>query len=64
MNEDIKLIDFNAVVKTYSFKPWGLRHRIRKRQIPFVKIGRKIYFDPADLDRWVDSKKIKVLDNE
>lgn len=56
-----KLLDFKTVLERYSFKPWGLRHRIRVRQIPFVKIGRSIYFDPEDLDRWIEEKKIKPI---
>lgn len=59
MNQE-KLLDFKTVCDRYHFKPWGLRHRIRLRQIPIVKIGRSIYFDPADLEKWIQDHKIPI----
>ena len=58
MSEE-KLLDFKTVVERYHFKPWGLRWRIRLRQIPFVKLGRSIYFDPDDLEAWIEKHKIQ-----
>jgi predicted DNA-binding transcriptional regulator AlpA len=57
---DKRLLNFNEVVEKFSFKPWGLRWRIRLRQIPFVKIGRSIYFDPLDLEEWIEKHKIRA----
>ncbi len=65
MNEE-RLLDFNTVVKRYSFKPWGLRWLIRTRKIPIVRIGTgrgKIYFDPQDLEKWIESHKIEPIEN-
>jgi len=64
MSEE-KLLDFKTVVDRYHFKPWGLRHLIRNRAIPLVKIstdgGRgRIFFDPKELDRWIEERKIPV----
>jgi len=60
-----KLLDFKTVVTRYNFKPYGLRHLIRHRAIPIVKIstdgGRgRIFFDPKDLEKWINSRKIPV----
>ena len=55
-----RLLNFQMVCQLYGFKPWGLRHRIRTRQIPFVKLGKSIFFDPEDLDRWIEENKIPV----
>ena len=60
--EDKKLLSFKDVLARYSFKPWGLRHRIRMRTIPFVKLYRSIYFDPKDLDKWIEEHKIKPVE--
>ena len=60
MNED-RLLTFHEVVKRYHFKPWGLRHRIRMRTIPFLKCGRSIFFDPQDLEDWITKHKIKPV---
>ena len=68
MSEE-KLLDFKTVVDRYHFKPWGLRHLIRNRAIPIVKIsasgGRgRIYFDPIELEKWIDDRKISVQNGE
>jgi len=57
---DKKLLSFNDVVEQYSFRPWGLRWRVRTRSVPFIKLGKSIYFDPKDLDEWINSRKIPV----
>jgi len=59
-----KLITFNEVLERYKFKKWGLRHLMRNRAIPLVKIGTgrgRIYFDPKDLDDWINQNKIKTI---
>lgn len=56
-----RLLNFKEVVQRYSFKPWGLRWLIRTRAIPIVRIGTgrgRIYFDPEDLERWKNNRKI------
>jgi excisionase family DNA binding protein len=35
---------------------------VYRRQIPFVKIGKRLRFDKIDLDKWIE--KQKILDNE
>lgn len=40
---------------------WGLEWLIRTRQIPIIRLGKKrIYFDPVEIRKWVDSNKIKI----
>jgi excisionase family DNA binding protein len=29
------------------------------KQIPFIKVGKKVLFRKADVDRWVESKIVK-----
>lgn len=33
---------------------------VRKRKIPFIKIGRRTLYDPRDLERWIDGQKEPV----
>jgi excisionase family DNA binding protein len=37
---------------------WTLRDLIFRREIPFVKIGRRILVDRMDLDAYLDRSKI------
>ena len=39
-----------------------VRRLVAERRIPFIKWGRLLRFDPADLDRWIE--RSKVLDSE
>lgn len=61
-----KLLDKKTVIERYHFKKFGLEWLIRTRQIPVVKIGSgrgRIYFDPQDLDEWINKQKIKTINN-
>lgn len=54
-----KLWDIDLLLKNYpALKPWGVRHLIRTRRIPIIKLGRRVYFDPAEIDAWINSQKI------
>ena len=55
-----KLWDIHQLLERYpAFKHWGVRWLIRNRKIPLVRIGRRIYFDPNDIEAWKDSNKIQ-----
>jgi len=43
-----------------AFKEWGVRHLIRYRRIPLVKIGKRIYFRPERIDEWIRENEIKI----
>jgi len=58
--EEQLLWDFNQACTKLNKTPWGLRHLIRVRGIPIVRIGRKIYFDPVELRKWIEEQKIPV----
>ena len=40
---------------------WTLEWLIRTRQIPIVKIGRRIFFDPVDISAWIEEHKIPAV---
>ncbi|MDD2265702.1 helix-turn-helix domain-containing protein [Sulfuricurvum sp.] len=35
-----------------------LRKMIFDRSIPFIKIGKRVYFDRDELNAWIDSHKV------
>jgi len=41
--------------------PRHVRSLWERRELAAVRIGRKIRFDPADLDRYIDSQRVKAL---
>jgi len=40
---------------------WAVRQMLRNREIRYIKIGRSFVIDIADLDRWIERKKIGVV---
>lgn len=62
--QEALLWDFEKTREMINKSTWGLRWLIRTRAIPIVRIGRKIYFDPEDLKKWIEENKIKEFNKE
>ena len=65
MKEGVRLIDSHELLRRYPAlagrgkdKLYRLQWLTRNRIIPLVKIRRRIYFDPAEIDAWIESQKI------
>jgi len=58
--EEQLLWNFEQACKKLNKTPWGLRWLVRTRNVPIVRIGRKIYFDPVEIKKWIDQQKIPV----
>lgn len=65
---NVKLIDSEELLRRYPAlrsrkgkDPLSrLRWLERNRAIPLIKINRLIFFDPQEIDRWIDSQRIPV----
>ena len=62
---DVGLIDSHELLRRYPAlaskgknKFYRLQWLTRSRAIPLVKIRRRIYFDPQEINRWIESQKI------
>jgi hypothetical protein len=38
-----------------------LRQQVRRRQIPYIKKGRKVWYTPRTVKEWFDLKAVKPL---
>ena len=52
-----KLLTIDDVEKTYGLKKSRIRYLVFARQIPFIKIGRSVFFQGSDLEQWLKSKQ-------
>jgi len=66
-NLNTKLIDREMLLELYPAlaskgknKYYRLQWLTRSRQIPVIKIGRRLYYDPEDIQVWIKGKKIPV----
>jgi excisionase family DNA binding protein len=41
-----------------NISPFSLRGKVLRREVPFIKIGRRTLFDPEDLRAWVEDCKM------
>ena len=65
---DVRLIDSPELLRRYPAlrsrkgkDPLSrLRWLVRNRAIPLIKINRLIFFDPQEIDRWIDPQRIPV----
>jgi len=56
-----KMMTLKELSETYGFSLWSLRYKASKRQIPLTKIGRRIYVNIEDFEKWLEEKKIEVF---
>ena len=66
-NLNARLIDREELLELYPAlaskgrnKYYRLQWLTRSRQIPVIKIGRRLYYDPDDIREWIEGKKIPV----
>ena len=58
---DELLWDFETTRTKIGKSVQGMRWLIRQRGIDgMVRVGRRIYFDPEDIKKWIEKNKINV----
>jgi hypothetical protein len=55
-----KLLDINGLVAMYGLKRWTVRSYCSMRRIPFIKLGRRVFFDPEAIDAWIKAHERPV----
>ncbi len=60
MLEKTKLIDKKILMELHPAlnNKWTVEWLIRTRQIPIVKIGRRVYFDEVEIEKWIKERKV------
>lgn len=52
------LVDIDGAAEYLSVTPRFVRSLVAERRIPFLKMGRFVRFDTAELDRWLDDCRV------
>jgi hypothetical protein len=47
------LLDFPHAARWLDMSRPALRARVRRRQVPFIKLGRRVYFNVEQLRAWL-----------
>lgn len=53
------LLDIAALAERLGVTERFVRRLVDERRIPFLKIGRFIRFDPADVTVWIDEQRVE-----
>ncbi len=56
--DDIQLLNIAEAARFLSVSPSTLYGWVWQRRIPFVKLGRAVRFDKADLEEYIDRNKV------
>lgn len=58
-----KLLTIKEASEYLRISEKGIYNMVWRREIPFVKIGRRIRFDIQDLDDWISRNKVKDVES-
>lgn len=54
-----RLLNNDQAAEILNISPYSLRGKVSRREIPFIKVGRRTLFDPADLRAYIDARKVQ-----
>jgi len=49
-----RLLDIDELEARYGFRKWTIRNYCSQGKVPFIKVGRRVYFRGEDIERWLD----------
>lgn len=55
-----RLLNNDQAADILNISPHSLRGKVSRREIPFIKVGRRTLFDRADLEAYVEARKVPV----
>jgi excisionase family DNA binding protein len=55
-----ELIDVEALAAWLGVEVIFVRRLVAERRIPFLKIGKFVRFDPAEVARWINDQRVVV----
>lgn len=58
MTTEKRLLTINEASTESGLLVSFLRKLIFERSIPFIKIGKRVYFDRNDLNAWIDAHRV------
>jgi excisionase family DNA binding protein len=57
------LVEIHEVAEVLCVTPRHIRRLVAERRIPYLKIGRFVRFDRAELSVWLDNRRIQPQDS-
>jgi excisionase family DNA binding protein len=57
------LIDVLAAAERLGTTERHVRNLVYRQRIPYVKVGRLVRFDVAELERWLDERRVPARES-
>jgi excisionase family DNA binding protein len=54
-----RLLNNQEAAEVLGISPFSLRGKVLRREVPFIKIGRRTLFDPVDLKAFIEKNKVE-----
>ena len=54
------LLSVKSAALRLGLSPHTIRKYVELRRLPFVKIGARVLFDPEELERYIDERRVPV----
>lgn len=55
-----RFLDVDEVADSLGVSHRFVRRLVAERRIPFVKVGKFVRFDPAEINVWIDRQRVGV----
>lgn len=52
------LLSNNEAAQVLGISPFSLRGKVYRREVPFIKIGRRVLFSPRALQEFIESNTV------
>lgn len=57
-----RLLSIGQLAERLGTTPRHVRRLVAERRVPFVKVGRLVRFDPDDITKWLDARRVRGLE--
>lgn len=54
------MVDIHALAKELNVSESWIYFQVAQKKIPCVRLGRSIRFDPGEIHKWLETKRIGV----
>lgn len=52
------LLDIDQLATHLGTSHRHIRRLVAERRVPYVKVGRLVRFDPAEITRWIEARRV------
>ena len=59
-----RLVDIDAVSRSFGISMRQVRRFVADGQIPFIRVGNLIRFDPIELNEWLDARRNRSVSEQ